>query len=85
MEVSHTMAGWHGSNHAGSTDSFSSSGWRDVIGKSRLTGPSLSRLGPSLQWTARRLWTIYIVLTLIEMILLRFVVRWDYLIQSTMH
>ena len=35
-----------------------------------LTGPSLSRLGPSLQWTAQRLWTIYIILTLTEMIIL---------------
>ena len=43
------------------------------LARTELTGPSLSRLGPSLQWTARRLWTIYIVLTLIEMILLRFV------------
>ena len=43
------------------------------LARAELTGPSLSRLGPSLQWTARRLWTIYIVLTLIEMILLRFV------------
>ena len=85
MEVSYTMARWHGSNHAGSTDSVASSGRRDVIGKSRTNRSFSSRLGPSLQWTARRLWTIYIVLTLIEMILLRFVVRWDYLIRSTMH
>ena len=33
----------------------------------------LSRLGPSLQSTARRLWAIYIVLTIIEMVLLRFI------------
>ena len=44
-----------------------------TLARAELTGPTLSRLGPSLQWTARRLWTIYIVLTVIEILLLRFV------------
>ena len=43
------------------------------LARAELTGPSLSRLGPSLQSTARRLWAIYIVLTIIEMVLLRFI------------
>lgn len=43
------------------------------LARAELTGPSLSRLGPSLQSTARRLWSIYIILTVIEMVLLRFI------------
>jgi trk system potassium uptake protein TrkH len=38
--------------------------------RAELTGPTLSRLRPTLQSTAQRLWTIYIILTLAEMILL---------------
>lgn len=41
-----------------------------TLAKAELTGPSLSRLGPSLQWTAKRLWSIYIALTIIQLILL---------------
>jgi len=44
-----------------------------TLARAELTGPTLSRLGPSLQWTARRLWSIYIALTVIEMALLKFV------------
>jgi len=42
------------------------------LARAELTGPSVSRLGPSLQSTARRLWLIYSVLTFIEMGLLYF-------------
>ncbi|HIC50908.1 MAG TPA: TrkH family potassium uptake protein [Candidatus Poseidoniales archaeon] len=42
------------------------------LARAELTGPSLSRLGPTLQWTARRLWMIYVVLTVLEMGLLHF-------------
>jgi trk system potassium uptake protein TrkH len=38
--------------------------------RAELTGPSLSRLAPTLQSTAQRLWSIYIILTLTEMVLL---------------
>jgi trk system potassium uptake protein TrkH len=43
------------------------------LARAELTGPSVSRLRPSLQSTARRLWLIYSMLTLIEMGLLFFV------------
>ena len=43
------------------------------LARAELTGPSLSRLGPNLQSTARRLWLIYTVLTLVELGLLYFV------------
>ena len=43
------------------------------LARAELTGPSLSRLGPSLQSTARRLWLIYSTLTLLEISLLYFV------------
>jgi len=42
------------------------------LARAELTGPSLSRLGPTLQWTARRLWMIYVILTVLEMGLLHF-------------
>lgn len=42
------------------------------LARAELTGPSVSRLGPSLQSTARRLWLIYSVLTFIQMGLLYF-------------
>ena len=42
------------------------------LARAELTGPSLSRLGPSLQWTARRLWLIYVVLTILEFGMLYF-------------
>ena len=42
------------------------------VARAELTGPSLSRLRPRLAETAKILWTIYIVLTLAEMVLLRF-------------
>jgi trk system potassium uptake protein TrkH len=43
------------------------------LARAELTGPSLSRLGPNLQSTARRLWLIYTVLTVLELGLLYFV------------
>ena len=42
------------------------------LARAELTGPSLSRLGPTLQWTASRLWLIYVVLTVIEFGMLHF-------------
>ncbi len=44
-----------------------------ALARAELTGPSVSQLGISLESTARRLWTIYIALTLMEIILLNFV------------
>lgn len=41
-----------------------------ALARAELTGPSYSRLRPKLQQTAVALWTIYIVLTLLEMSLL---------------
>ena len=41
-----------------------------ALARAELTGPSLSRLRPKLQQTAIALWTIYIVLTPLEIILL---------------
>ena len=41
-----------------------------ALARAELTGPSLSRLRPKLQETALALWTIYIILTAIEIILL---------------
>lgn len=41
--------------------------------RAELTGPTLSKLGPTLQSTARRLWTIYIFLTILEMGALYFI------------
>ena len=43
-----------------------------------LTGPSLSRLGPKLQHTARILWGIYLLLTLLEWILLFLLTEMDW-------
>ena len=43
------------------------------LARAELTGPSLSRLGPNLQFTARRLWMIYSILTLLELGLLYYV------------
>ena len=42
------------------------------LARAELTGPSLARLGPTLQWTASRLWMIYIVLTVLEFGMLHF-------------
>jgi trk system potassium uptake protein TrkH len=44
-----------------------------ALARAELTGPSVSQLGITLESTARRLWTIYIALTLMEMALLNFV------------
>ncbi|MDP6869697.1 MAG: TrkH family potassium uptake protein [Candidatus Poseidoniaceae archaeon] len=44
-----------------------------ALARAELTGPSLSRLRPRLQQTALTLWAIYIVLTLLEIVLLKFV------------
>jgi trk system potassium uptake protein TrkH len=41
-----------------------------ALARAELTGPSLSRLRPKLKQTAIALWTLYIVLTCIEFILL---------------
>jgi trk system potassium uptake protein TrkH len=41
-----------------------------AIAQAELTGPSLSRLRPTLEQTARVLWSIYIVFTLLEFIAL---------------
>jgi|TARA_B110000881_G_scaffold220792_1_gene247265 trk system potassium uptake protein TrkH len=41
-----------------------------ALARAELTGPSLSRLRPKLQQTAIALWTIYIVLTTLEILLL---------------
>jgi len=44
-----------------------------ALARAELTGPSVSQLGISLESTARRLWTIYVALTLMEMALLNLV------------
>ena len=44
-----------------------------ALARAELTGPSVSQLGISLESTARRLWMIYVALTLMEMALLNFV------------
>ena len=41
-----------------------------ALARAELTGPSLSRLRPKIQQTAIALWTIYIVLTTLEILLL---------------
>ena len=41
-----------------------------ALARAELTGPSLSRLRPKLQETALALWTIYIILTALEIVLL---------------
>lgn len=41
-----------------------------ALARAELTGPSLSKLRPKLQQTAVALWTIYILLTLMEILLL---------------
>ena len=41
-----------------------------ALARAELTGPSLSRLRPKLQETALALWTIYIILTALEILLL---------------
>ncbi|MDP6741444.1 MAG: TrkH family potassium uptake protein [Candidatus Thalassarchaeaceae archaeon] len=42
------------------------------IARAELTGPALSRLRPRLQETAKILWSIYTIMTITEMLLLRF-------------
>jgi trk system potassium uptake protein TrkH len=42
------------------------------LARAELTGPTLSRLGPTLQWTASRLWLSYVVLTVLEFGMLHF-------------
>ena len=44
-----------------------------ALARAELTGPSLSRLRPKLQETALALWTIYILLTALEIIALFFI------------
>ena len=43
------------------------------LARAELTGPTMSRLGPTLQGTARRLWMIYVVLTCLEFGMLYFI------------
>ena len=43
-----------------------------ALARAELTGPSLSKLKPKLQQTALALWSLYIVLTIVEMLLLKF-------------
>ena len=43
------------------------------LARAELTGPTMSQLGPSLQWTARRLWMIYVALTFLEFGMLYFI------------
>ena len=42
------------------------------LARAEVTGPTMSQLGPTLQWTARRLWLIYVVLTFLEFGLLHY-------------
>ena len=44
-----------------------------ALARAELTGPSLSRLKPKLQETALALWTLYLVLTILEFVLLIFI------------
>ncbi len=44
-----------------------------ALARAELTGPSLSRLRPRLQQTALTLWSIYFILTILEIILLKFI------------
>ena len=44
-----------------------------ALARAELTGPSLSRLRPKLRQTAVALWSLYLVLTIIEALLLKFV------------
>ena len=44
-----------------------------ALARAELTGPSLSRLRPKLRQTAMALWGLYLVLTLIEMLALKFI------------
>ena len=44
-----------------------------ALARAELTGPSLSRLRPKLRQTAMALWSLYLLLTLIEMLALKFI------------
>ncbi|MAH40849.1 MAG: hypothetical protein CMO41_01205 [Verrucomicrobiales bacterium] len=44
-----------------------------ALARAELTGPSLSRLRPKLRQTAMALWGLYLLLTLIEMLALKFI------------
>ena len=44
-----------------------------ALARAELTGPSLSRLRPKLRQTAMALWGLYLMLTLIEMLALKFI------------
>ncbi len=44
-----------------------------ALARAELTGPSLSRLRPKLRQTAMALWSLYLVLTVIEMLALKFI------------
>ena len=66
------MARWHGNNHAWIDATVKGTRRGMALARAELTGPSLSRLRPKLQETALALWTIYIILTVVEIILLWF-------------
>ncbi len=44
-----------------------------ALARAELTGPSLSRLRPKLRQTAMALWGLYLLLTLLEMVALKFI------------
>ena len=44
-----------------------------ALARAELTGPSLSRLRPKLRQTAMALWGLYLMLTLVEMLALKFI------------
>ena len=44
-----------------------------ALARAELTGPSLSRLRPKLRQTAMALWGLYLLLTLVEMLALKFI------------
>ena len=53
-----------------------------ALARAELTGPSLSKLKPKLQQTALALWSLYIVLTIVEMLLLKFFSKTGFYIES---
>ena len=44
-----------------------------ALARAELTGPSLSRLRPKLRQTAMALWSLYLLLTVVEMLALKFI------------
>ena len=64
------MARWHGNHHAWIDVAFQSSRRWHGISKSGIDWAFALRLRPKLQETALALWTIYIILTALEILLL---------------